>query len=189
MGLFSRLALRGLQSYIGGPARSWVFVGAFQLLLRYVSNQSGKREVIDLSGSAPGDKIVIEHLDITHGEQIKQIKKQKKADKRQAKIDGKAAQIAAAEAATAAALAKRAAKAEARAAKAEAKVAKAARAADRKASRSAAKAAKRSSAQAGPSRAERRAAKRAADQVNDVARTTRDRSITNFGSRRRSADD
>ena len=67
-------------------------------------------------GSAPGDKILIEHLDITHGEQMKQQKRQAKADKRQAKVDAKV-QVAAADAAAAAAVAKKAQKAEARAAK------------------------------------------------------------------------
>ena len=76
---------------IGGPARSWIFTSGFMALFRFARSRTGRREVIDLSATKPGDKIVIEHLDITHKEQIKQIKGQKKSDKRRAKNEKAAA--------------------------------------------------------------------------------------------------
>ena len=72
---------------LGGPARSWIFTSGFMALFRFARNRTGRRELIDLSATKPGDKIVIEHLDITHKQQIKQIKAGKKSDKRTAKTE------------------------------------------------------------------------------------------------------
>ncbi len=80
--MFRRLILWGLRSYIGGPAKSWVFTSAALLLMRVVRSASGRRELIDLASIKPGDTVVIEHLPISHKRQIKQFKKDKKAAKR-----------------------------------------------------------------------------------------------------------
>lgn len=83
--MLTRLVKLGIRKGIGGPARSWVFTSGFLALFRFAKNRTGRREVLDLSATKPGDKIVIEHLDITHKEQIKQIKTSKKSEKSRAK--------------------------------------------------------------------------------------------------------
>ncbi len=83
--MLARLVTLGVRGLVNGPARSWVFTSGALALMRFVRARTGRRELIDLSSSKPGDKFVIEHLDITHQEQIKQMKAEKRADKRQAK--------------------------------------------------------------------------------------------------------
>ncbi len=85
------LVVRGL---VRGPAKSWVFTSGALALLRLVRKGTGRRELIDLSGTKPGDKIVIEHLDITHKEQLKDEKRRKKASKQAKRADKKAARAA-----------------------------------------------------------------------------------------------
>lgn len=74
-----KLAVRG---YIRGPAKSWLFTSGAMLLWRAVTRSSAKTELVDLSGTKPGDRLIIEHLDISHGEQMKQLKKDRKAERR-----------------------------------------------------------------------------------------------------------
>ena len=81
---FVKLAIR---KGIGGPGRSWIYTSGFMALFRFAKNRTGRRQLIDLSSTKPGDKIVIEHLDITHKQQIKQFKAEKKAGKRSAKAE------------------------------------------------------------------------------------------------------
>lgn len=85
--MLTRLVKFGIRKGIGGPARSWIFTSGFMALFRFAKNRTGRREVLDLSATKPGDKIVIEHLDITHKQQIKQIKSEKKSDARRAKVE------------------------------------------------------------------------------------------------------
>ena len=85
--MLTRLFKFAVGKGIGGPARSWIFTSGFMALFRFAKNRTGRREVLDLSATKPGDKIIIEHLDITHKEQIKQFKGEKKAGKRSAKAE------------------------------------------------------------------------------------------------------
>lgn len=85
--MLSKLVKLAISKGIGGPARSWVFTSGFMALFRFAKGKTGRRETLDLSATKPGDKIVIEHLDITHKQQIKQFKGEKKVDKRNAKAD------------------------------------------------------------------------------------------------------
>lgn len=85
--MLSRLVKFAIRRGINGPARSWIFTSGFMALFRFARGKTGRREVVDLSATKPGDKIVIEHLDITHKQQIKQIKAEKKAGKREAKVE------------------------------------------------------------------------------------------------------
>ncbi len=78
--MLKRLITFGVQRTVNGPAKSWVFTSGAMLLMRIVSGQTGRRETIDLSNTKPGDKILIEHLPITHGEQMKQFKRAAKDD-------------------------------------------------------------------------------------------------------------
>ena len=79
--MFRRILSLAVRSYVRGPARSWVFTSGAMLLLRSVRRVTQKSQVIDLSRSKPGDRFVIEHLDITHKQQIKDQKRTRKADK------------------------------------------------------------------------------------------------------------
>ena len=81
--MFRRLAMWGIRAYIGGPAKSWVFTSAALLAIRLVKSVGGRKELIDLSSTKPGDTILIEHLPISHKRQIKQMKKEKRALKRE----------------------------------------------------------------------------------------------------------
>jgi hypothetical protein len=88
--MLRRLLLWGVRSYVGGPARSWVFTSAAMLLFRLVRSTTGRREIVDLSSVKPGQKIVIEHLPISHRRQIRDFRRAKRADRRAAKRAGTA---------------------------------------------------------------------------------------------------
>lgn len=85
--MLTRLAKLGIRKAINGPGRSWLFTSGFMALFRFAKNRTGRREVIDLSATKPGDKIIIEHLDITHKQQMKQMKGAKKSDKAAARTE------------------------------------------------------------------------------------------------------
>ncbi len=80
--MLQRILSFGLQRVIGGPGRSWIFTSGAMALWRLISSQTGRRETIDLSNTKPGDKILIEHLPITHKQQMKAEKVAKKSDKK-----------------------------------------------------------------------------------------------------------
>lgn len=89
--MLARLFKLAAARAIGGPGRSWLFTSGFLALFRFAKRQTGRRQVVDLSSTKPGDKIIIEHLDVTHKEQIKQIKAEKKSEKSRAKAEKKRA--------------------------------------------------------------------------------------------------
>ncbi len=74
--------IKFLFRYLGSNASRWVLTTVGALLFRSVSKLFQKKELVDLSKSKPGDKFVIEHLDVTHSDQIKQTKAAKKAAKK-----------------------------------------------------------------------------------------------------------
>lgn len=83
--------------YIKGPARSWIYTSLGLMALRFLRSKIGSREVVELTASKPGDRIVIEHLGVDHKTQIRQLaaiaKRDRKAEKklaRAAKRDHKA---------------------------------------------------------------------------------------------------
>ncbi len=88
--MFRRLVVWGIRSYVGGPAKSWVFTSAAVLGLRLVKSVGGRRELIDLSTVKPGDTILIEHLPISHKRQIKDMKKAKRQARRTGRKQAKA---------------------------------------------------------------------------------------------------
>ena len=89
--MLTKIVKFAIRRGINGPARSWIFTSGFMALFRFAKGKTGRREVIDLSSTKPGDRILIEHLDITHKQQIKQIKAEKKAGTRTAKAEKVAA--------------------------------------------------------------------------------------------------
>lgn len=84
--MIRRLLVMGVRGYVGGPAKSWVFTTSALVLWRMLSRATAKNELIDLSDSKPGDRFTIRHLDITRKQQIKDLKRAKKADKATAKM-------------------------------------------------------------------------------------------------------
>lgn len=92
--MFVKLLTYAVRALVRGPGKSWVFTSGAMSLLKLVRKTKGRREVIDLSTSKPGDKFVIEHLDVTHKAQLrgeKVAKKTAKADKKAIKKAIKAA--------------------------------------------------------------------------------------------------
>lgn len=84
--MLGRLALWALRRYVGGPANSWIFTSGAILLYRMVRRNTGRRELIDLSSTKPGDSILIEHLPISHRRQMRDFRRDKRRDKRQRKL-------------------------------------------------------------------------------------------------------
>ncbi len=84
--MLKRLITFGIQRSVNGPAKSWIFTSGAMVLMRLVSSQTGRRELIDLSNTKPGDKILIEHLPITHKQQVKEMKVAGKAEKKAIKV-------------------------------------------------------------------------------------------------------
>lgn len=79
--MLKKIVTFGVQRALGGTNKSWVFSSGALLVLRAVRSVVGKRETIDLSNTKPGDKILIEHLPITHKQQMKQFKSAERSDK------------------------------------------------------------------------------------------------------------
>ena len=84
--LFRRLAQRVLSAYLGGTGRSWLITTAVAMLFRLVRANVGRRELIDVSDIKPGEMIIIEHLPVSHKDQLKQEKKDRRAAKRQRRL-------------------------------------------------------------------------------------------------------
>jgi len=72
-----RLFKYAIHKGINGPGRSWLFTSAAMTLFRFARNRMGRRGVTEQLATEPGDKIIIEHLDVSHKQQIKQFKKSK----------------------------------------------------------------------------------------------------------------
>jgi len=80
--MIQRLAQLGLNYYMKSPGRSWVITTVATVLLRMVRSTVGRRELIDISSIKPGEMIIIEHLAVSHEQQIKDEKKSKRQARR-----------------------------------------------------------------------------------------------------------
>ena len=80
--MLARLVSLLVRLVVRGPAKSWIFTSGAMGLLKLVKKTTGRRELIDLADSKPGDKFVIEHLSVSHKTQIKDEKRSKKAAKK-----------------------------------------------------------------------------------------------------------
>lgn len=89
--MIQRLALAALRRYIGGPARSWVFTSLAVLGMRAARSVLGRREVVDVTKVKRGQLVVIEHLDISHKAQMREMKAERKADRAATKAGKRAA--------------------------------------------------------------------------------------------------
>lgn len=70
---------------VKGPAQSWLFTSAIMLLLGWAKKATLKTQTVELENLRPGDKYLIENLNVTHGEQLKAEKATKKAAKKERK--------------------------------------------------------------------------------------------------------
>ncbi|MEM7341470.1 MAG: hypothetical protein AAF467_22645 [Actinomycetota bacterium] len=88
-----RLLRYAVNRYVGGPNRSWLYTSAAVLAYRFVRSTMTRKEIVEIGGVGRGQKIVIEHLPVTHAEQIKEGKRVRKAEKRQLKVDKRQARV------------------------------------------------------------------------------------------------
>ncbi len=83
--MWSRLFRLALSAYTRSPARSWLITTVVTVLYRLAQKTTGRREVIDVSSIKPGEMIIIEHLPVTHKEQIKEEKRRRGRRRRRSK--------------------------------------------------------------------------------------------------------
>lgn len=76
------LLVKLMQLALSGKKGGWLVSTLAVVGFRLVSKLFSKKELVDLSKSKPGDRFIVEHLDTTHGEQIKASKAKKKADRK-----------------------------------------------------------------------------------------------------------
>lgn len=86
-----RLTQLIIRSYVRGPARSWMYTTLAAMVIRQLRNMFGRKQLVDVSGIRPGEMIIIEQLQISHKEQIKQLKQADRKAKRAAKQQRRAA--------------------------------------------------------------------------------------------------
>ena len=83
--MWSRLFQLGLRAYTRSATRSWLITAVVTMLYRLAQKTMGRREVIDVSSIKPGEMIIIEHLPVTHKEQIKEEKRKRRLRRRGAR--------------------------------------------------------------------------------------------------------
>ena len=83
--MIRRLLAGIVRGYVRTPGRSWVLASGALLLLRFATRATSGTKVLDLSRTEPGDRIVIQHLDVTHKQQAKDQKRARKAERRQSR--------------------------------------------------------------------------------------------------------
>lgn len=76
---------------VRSTGRSYVFNKVVTATERRLAGAFGRQELIDVSSVKPGEMIVIEQLQISHKEQIKQFKKSDRRARREASQERRAA--------------------------------------------------------------------------------------------------
>lgn len=76
---------------VRSTGRSFVFNRAVTATERRLAGAFGRQELVDVSSVKPGEVFVIELLDISHKEQIKQFKKADRRARREARQERRAA--------------------------------------------------------------------------------------------------
>lgn len=93
--MIRRLVYWGISRYSGGPGRAWVYTSIAELGLRASRRLRGRHPVRDTSKVKRGQMVVIEHLGVSHAEQIRSIKRDRRAAKRAARTARREARAAA----------------------------------------------------------------------------------------------
>ena len=83
--MLARLARLLLIRYAGGPARAGLYLGGLSAVRRLLKHDP----VVESVRVRPGEQWVIEHLDINHKDQIKQLHREEKRAKRAARKAGR----------------------------------------------------------------------------------------------------
>jgi hypothetical protein len=83
--MLGRIALWGLSRYLGGPGRSWIVASMAVLGYRLIRSATGRRPVVEVVAVGRGDRILVEHLTITHQDQIRAGRAQQRAARRRAR--------------------------------------------------------------------------------------------------------
>lgn len=74
-----------LSRYMNSPARSWLITSVVAALNWMIRRTVSRREVIDISSIKPGEIIIIEHLPVTHKQQMKEEKRSRRQRRRSSK--------------------------------------------------------------------------------------------------------
>lgn len=77
-----RLLLWAVRSFVGAGSNSWVYTSATLLGLRMADSVRGRRAVVERLSIPPGHVVVVDHLRISHKQQIKDMKRAKRQAKR-----------------------------------------------------------------------------------------------------------
>lgn len=85
--MWRRLFQLAIGAYTRSPARSWLITTMATVLYRMVQRTVGRREVIDVSSIKPGEMVIIEHLPVTHKQQIKEEKRRRRRRRSRATSD------------------------------------------------------------------------------------------------------
>jgi hypothetical protein len=83
--MLRRILTLAVFRYVRGQGRSWLYTSTVLVLWQLFTRSATRKAVVDISRPRPGDKIVIEHLDITHKQQMKDQKRARKAERRAAR--------------------------------------------------------------------------------------------------------
>lgn len=76
------LLMWGVRSYVRGPAKSWLITSAAVLGLRFAQSAMNRVAMVEKTTIKPGDRFIIEHLEITHAEQITQHRRARRRAKK-----------------------------------------------------------------------------------------------------------
>lgn len=88
--MIERMLIWGISRVAGGPGRAWIWTAIALRGLRMVRSATGRRPVVDAGTVRPGQRLIIEHREISHGKQIKQFKAKAKEEKRGRRAAAKA---------------------------------------------------------------------------------------------------
>lgn len=80
--MIQRFLIWAVSRYLGGEKSSSLVASGVTLLIKTVKSVTGRRELVDVGKVKPGQRIVIEHLHVTHKKQIRSMKAEQKALKR-----------------------------------------------------------------------------------------------------------
>jgi hypothetical protein len=76
--MLARVARLLVLRFAGSPARAALYLSGFTALRRVL----GAKPVVESVRVRPGERFVIEHLDVSHARQIKQLKHEEKQARR-----------------------------------------------------------------------------------------------------------
>ncbi len=76
--MLQRLLTWGIRAYVKGPGRSWVYTSLALLGFRLIRRVVGRRPITETLSVKPGQSFTVEHLQISHRKQIRDIKRERR---------------------------------------------------------------------------------------------------------------